>query len=225
LTGPTPPRVGGFDAVVFDLDGTLVDSAPSIFACLHQAFDEVGQPRLPRAVEARLLGPPLHRALLPHLGPEATAAVVQAYRRLYGGGGLDDTVLFPGVRDMLEALAGSGLVLAVGTNKPEPFAVRICRNLSISHYFRVVCGDTMDGARASKVEVLREVDQRLGGGTRAAMVGDRVFDVQAALELGWTSVGVAWGYGDAEELEGAAYVAERPSDLSRCLLYLGSPTA
>lgn len=204
-------------SVVFDLDGTLVDSAPGIFACLHRAFDEVGVPRLSAEVEARLLGPPLHRALPPHVGAAAAAAIVPVYRRLYAGGGLDDADLFPGVRAMLDALAESGTPLAVGTSKPEPFALRICRNLGIEEHFRTICGDTLDGARATKVLVLREVDRRLGGPRRVVMVGDRVFDVRGAAEIGWDPVGVAWGYGDPEELIEASYVAEHPDDLVRHL--------
>src|SRR5256885_48240 len=102
--------------VLFDLDGTLSDSAPGILASLRHAFDTVGLARLDPAVERGLLGPPFYESLPPLVGADAVPAVIAAYRAYYGRQGMYETVPYDGIADVLAGLVAAGVRLAVATS-------------------------------------------------------------------------------------------------------------
>jgi phosphoglycolate phosphatase len=204
------------DTVLLDLDGTLVDSAPGIIGSLRAAFDELGLewPGIGREV----LGPPLYLTLPRFVGEQATPALVAAYRRHYATDGLRASAPFPGIPELLEELAGAGRRLAVATSKAEPYAVEIIRQQGLTGHFATVCGDTLDAARPRKADVISEALRRLGGGTAAVMVGDRVQDVHGARANGMDCLGAGWGYGEPGELDDAVAVYPTPADLAQGLL-------
>ena len=110
--------------VLFDLDGTLSDSAPGILAALRHAFQVTGFPPMSAETELALLGPPFYESLPPLLGgPERLPEVIAAYRAHYGdttgGGGMFNTVAYPGVPELVAQLHAAGHVLAVATSKPD----------------------------------------------------------------------------------------------------------
>ena len=121
--------------VLFDLDGTLSDSAPGILAALRYAFAANGIEPLDAHTERTLLGPPFYESLPPLIGPEKVPAVIAAYRQQYGEGGMFDTKVYDGIADVLEYLHGCGVTLAVATSKPEPYAVPIVEHLELARYF------------------------------------------------------------------------------------------
>jgi phosphoglycolate phosphatase len=203
--------------VLFDLDGTLSDSAPGILAALRHAFAVSDVPALDPQVELSLLGPPFYESLPPLIGEEKVSAVIQAYREQYGAGGLFDASAYDGVPEVLAALRASGVRLAVATSKPEHYAVQIVERLGLADYFETVGGDEFDGSLRTKALVIGKVLQRLGAPdpSTVLMVGDRAHDVVGAQAHGIACVGAAWGYGMPGELAdaGAALICERPRDL------------
>ncbi len=200
------------DTVLFDLDGTLVDSGPSILAALRKAFAEEGVPMLAPELEATLLGPPMYLALPPLIGDEATKRVIPAYRRIFVGEGFVFRAdPYPGIEALLDGLARNWVRLAVATSKPEPTALALLENLGLASRFATICGDTMDAGRPSKGAVVAEALRRLGDSPRTEMVGDRSHDVIGARENGLPCVGAGWGYGSPGELEGAGAVAVMPA--------------
>lgn len=196
------------DLLIFDLDGTLSDSAPGILAALRHAFAVNGVAPLDPVAEQSLLGPPFYTSLPPLIGgPAKLPAVLAAYREHYSGepgASMFDTRAYDGVGDVLAAARAAGRRIAVATSKPEPYAARIVGHLGLSEYFDTVAGDTLDGGRPTKAAVIGAVLERLGADpSDAVMVGDREHDVFGAREHGIPCVGAGWGYGLPGELAAA----------------------
>jgi phosphoglycolate phosphatase len=205
--------------VLLDLDGTLVDSAPGILGSLREAFDEVGVAWPADGIGREVLGPPMYESLPEIIGAAATPAVIRAYRRIYAERGLLSSPPFDGIPDLLAALTGAGLRLAVATSKAEPYARRIVDGHGWTGAFETVCGDTLDAARPSKAAVVAEALARVGTGDPAVMVGDRLHDVVGARAHGLDCLGAGWGYGAPGELAaaGASAVYATPDELAAAL--------
>ncbi|HLM03998.1 MAG TPA: HAD hydrolase-like protein [Blastococcus sp.] len=208
--------------VLFDLDGTLVDSEPGIFASVRSAAAALGLPE-PTAEQLRaMVGPPLQDGFALVLGVpgQDVPRAVAAYRETYAGGALLDVTVHAGIPELLTALADADAVLAVATSKPEPFAVRVLEATGLLRYFASVHGATLDGA-------VRHKDQVVGAALAAhpeardpVLVGDRSHDVVGAAAHGIPCIGAGWGPAPDGELEaaGAAVVAATPSGVVPALL-------
>jgi phosphoglycolate phosphatase len=205
--------------VLFDLDGTLSDSAQGILASLRYAFAANGLPALDAHTERDILGPPFYESLPPLIGGEQNLpAVLDAYRTKYGDGGMFDTRAYDGIRDVLQYLhRDCSIQLAVATSKPEDYAIPIVEHLGLSRFFATIGGDELDGSLRTKALVIGKVLDRLGvdASDAVVMVGDRAHDVLGAREHGIRCVGAGWGYGMPGELEraGADPVCADPADL------------
>jgi len=205
--------------VLFDLDGTLSDSASGILASLRRAFDVNGLAPLSGEQERSLLGPPFQQSLPGMIGPDRVDDVIAAYREFYAAAGMYDTVAYDGIEAMLGELRARGRALAVATSKPEYYAIPIVEHLGLTGYFDTICGDTLDGRRGSKSLVVGEAVRRLADPAPAGvlMVGDRSHDVVGARAHGVGCIGAGWGYGSPGELQdaGALAVFAKPADLRR----------
>jgi phosphoglycolate phosphatase len=204
--------------VLFDLDGTLSDSAPGILSSLRYAFAANGLPALDAHTEQAILGPPFYESLPPLIGgPEKLPDVIAAYRAKYGESGMFDTRAYDGIEDVIAHLHALGIRLAVATSKPEHYAVPIVRHLGFEPYFETVGGDDLEGTLRTKALVIGTVLRRLDVEPSAAvvMVGDRAHDVVGARAHGLRCVGAEWGYGLPGELEnaGADPLCPRPAEL------------
>ncbi|BBG03151.1 MULTISPECIES: HAD hydrolase-like protein [Pseudonocardia] len=210
--------------ILLDLDGTLVDSAPGILGSMRRAIDEAGLEVPESALGTHLLGPPLYRSLPPILGDEGTARVLPLYRRIYGDeGGCLDSTPYPGIEELLRALSGAGVTMALATSKAEPSARKILAHHGWTDLFAEIVGDTRTADRPTKGAVVAEALRRLGGPTGAdepLMVGDRLHDVEGAAEHGLRCVGAGWGYAEPGELEaaGATTVYASADELRTALL-------
>lgn len=208
--------------MLFDLDGTISDSAPGILAALRHAFAEHGLPQLDPVTEQALLGPPFFESLPPLLGgTELLPSVIASYRAYYAEGAMYDTRAYDGVREVLEAARSAGRCLAVATSKPEHYAVPIVERLGLAEFFDTVGGDDLDGNLGTKALVIGTVLARLGNPdpARVLMVGDRAHDVRGARAHGIGCVGAGWGYGLPGELEaaGADPLCAAPGELCAAL--------
>jgi phosphoglycolate phosphatase len=208
--------------VLFDLDGTLSDSAPGIVSALRHAFVINGLTPLDPATERAILGPPFYESLPPLIGgPEKLPAVIAAYRKRYGAGAMFEAQVYDGVADVLTALLASGTRLAVATSKPEHYAVPIVEHLGLAGYFETVGGDELDGSLRTKALVIGKVLARLGqsDASDVIMIGDRSHDVVGAREHGIEAIGVRWGYAMPGELEQArpAHMCTTPADVAAVL--------
>lgn len=207
--------------VLFDLDGTLTDSAPGIVASYRHALNAFGLDAEEEAIRG-WIGPPLMKGLAALGVPdEQIPAAIDTYRRHFSAVGMYDNYLYPGVVDMLAALSSAGITLAVATSKLEHFARTIVDHFEIARYFTVVAGGSRDGTRLYKLDIARYALGCLGSPEpgEVALVGDREDDVGAAVQLGLHAVGVTWGYGSVGELtgHGADYLVDTPADVVELL--------
>ncbi|MDQ1614134.1 MAG: phosphoglycolate phosphatase [Actinomycetota bacterium] len=193
--------------VIFDLDGTLTDSAHGIVSSFRHALGEIGADVPDGDLAARVVGPPMHLTLKAMgLGDRADAAIA-AYRADYTTRGWSMNSVFDGIPALLDDLRTAGVRLAVATSKAEPTARRIIEHFGLDGHFEVVAGASIDGARSSKADVLGHALAQLGPlPERVLMVGDRLHDVEGAAAHGIDTVVVEWGYGagDFDGPEGAA---------------------
>jgi phosphoglycolate phosphatase len=202
-------------AVLFDLDGVLVDSRAAIGGCMNHALVAHGHPRRPEAELHRYIGPPLLGAFAELSGEpvdsSTVAALVAAYRERYAVASLTDSLVAPGIEAVLEAL-GREHTLAVATSKPRRFAVPLLDALGLSRHFAFVAGPEVDAHMEPKAETVRTALAHVGG-PPAVMVGDRSHDIEGARANGIPVVGVTWGIGDAAELAPADAVVDTPEAL------------
>lgn len=211
--------------VLFDLDGTLVDSAPGIHASVRVAVAGLGLPE-PTPVQLRaMVGPPLQEGFALGFGLSGADVdrAVAAYRAHYTAGAMLDAPPYPGIPELLVRLRSDGATLAVATSKPERFAVAILEHAGLLGEFASVHGATLDGAVRHKDQVVAAALARHPAGTAPVLVGDRAQDVLGAAAHGLPCIGAGWGAGEDGEMEGAgaALIAATPADVVRALEKLG----
>jgi len=223
-----------FKYALFDLDGTLSESAPGIVKCVQYALHKVGieEPDLTR-LEA-FVGPPLNVEFkeMYDLDPETIEKAVDYFRERYAVDGIFDCNVYDGIPEMLKKCRESGMTLAVASNKPEPYVRQILEHFGIVQEFEVICGSRMEDERASAgndakaiivkraLQGLLPQEEQSGRKELCAMVGDRRYDIEGALANGVAAVGVTFGYGTEQELleAGADRIAHTPEQLAEILL-------
>jgi len=188
--------------VIFDLDGTLTDSALGIVASFRHALTHIGAAIPDGDLAAMIVGPPMdetfHAMELDGRADEAFAA----FRAEYGARGWAMNSLFDGIAPLLSDLQAAGVRLAVATSKLEPTARRILAHFELDQHFEVIAGASPDGARKSKTAVLGHALEQLQPlPERVVMVGDRSHDVDGAAAHGIDTLVVGWGYGGADFAE------------------------
>ncbi len=212
-------------AILFDLDGVLVDSRVPITRCLNHGLEANGlRPEPPESLY-RYIGPPLadaYTVILQAQGApqELVGACVAAYRERYRTASLEETELVPGMAAVVAGLA-QRMPVAVATSKPTDFAIPILETLGLATHFRAVVGPCVEARSEPKSETVARALEALGDcGSRpaqVAMVGDRHHDVDAGRAHGLLTVGVAWGIGSEAELReaGADHFVTQPDDLTK----------
>ncbi len=198
-----------FDIVLFDLDGTLVDSSLDLCPALNHALVMEGRPALAPAQVRQLIGggatAMLERGLNVTGGPvseERFAELNDALLKHYWAHIADNTVPFDGVLGALDELAERGVKLAVCTNKSEGPTMQLLGELDLTRRFASIYGgDSLGRERAKpKPDMLLGAIRDCGGGS-AVMVGDSTFDVKAARNAGIPAVAYRYGYHDVPVAE------------------------
>jgi len=222
-------------AVLFDLDGVLVDSRGPIAGSINHALTANGlEPAPLDELHGRIGDPlgPIFEALLGARGAERelVGRCIDGYRERYRVASVEEAHAFDGISPLLEDLARR-IPIALVTSKPIEFARPILEHLDLAQHFGALCGPPLartDGEPKSHIaeRALAELGLATsshGAPPIAAMVGDRHHDVRAGRELGLATVGVLWGIGSEAELReaGAQYLVETPRQLSRLLEQAG----
>jgi phosphoglycolate phosphatase len=218
--------------VVFDLDGTLVDTAPDLVATLNVVFAQEGLPAVPFERARSLIGGGARRMIERGLQAEGRAASAPEIDRLFGefthyysAHIADHSRPFPQVEAALEALAADGARLAVCTNKLEWLSVKLLDTLKLSHRFRAVCGQDTFGVQKPNPEIVWKTILRAGGEPeRAIMVGDSANDIDAARAAGVPVVAVDFGYTEVPVAQlGPDRVISRFAQLPSAIRDLAAP--
>lgn len=203
------------DALLFDLDGTLLDSALDVALSAAHARAAVGLPPRPVSEIRGFIGEGAQRLIERTLGPEHAEQVpraLAAWTEHYAAHMLDHTRVYPGVAEAAAALTGAR---AVVTNKPGPSARRLIEALGLAALFPVVVGGGDTPGRKPDAAPVRAALERLPPCERAVLVGDSAVDARTAVAAGIPFVGVLWGLGTREEMEsaGARRFVERAEEL------------
>jgi phosphoglycolate phosphatase len=208
--------------VIFDLDGTLADSARGIVSSFCYALRQVGATVPDGDLALRIVGPPMHHTLASLGLGEYTDAAIAAYRADYSARGWTSSRVFDGIEPLLADLRAAGVRLAVATSKAEPTAQRMLAHVGIAEHFEVVAGASVDGSRSSKADVLAHALAQLQPlPERVVMVGDRWHDVEGAAAHGIDTVIVDWGYGRADFTGDRAAAVTRVATVSELRRVLG----
>lgn len=208
-----------YDTILFDLDGTLVDTGLGITNSVMYALEKFGIEVTDRASLYKFIGPPLHKSFENFCGftPEKAMQAVEFYREYYKDKGIFEVEMYAGLETTLEKLYNAGKTLLVTTSKPEVFAKKILEHLGIEKYFKVIAGSNLDGTRTVKAEVISYALEQcnITDLSTVIIVGDREYDIIGANEIGIDSMGVLFGYGSEDELKnaGATYLAKSTADI------------
>lgn len=198
--------------IYFDLDGTLVNPAPGITRSIRYALGRLGFP-VPAAKDLESwIGPPLRSSFATHVGEDLADEAVTRYRERYAKTGIRECSVYPGIVDALAELSTDGFELAVATSKPHVYAREVLEIIGLIDRFGEVWGPELDGSYSDKAELVALAESH--SEERAiALVGDRLFDFNAARANRIAAIGVAWGFGDETELREADARVASPQEI------------
>lgn len=199
-----------YDLLVFDLDGTLVDSAADISASLNRTLARLGRERIPHERVLASIGSGV-RKLIERTTTPPFEPVMEAFLEHYAEHLLDETALFPGVAETLPKLRGRKIVLS---NKPAAMSRKVVEGLGIARFFEAVYGGDSFPVRKPDPECWRLAT---AGASRAVMIGDSGTDVQTAKNAGARAIMVTYGYFKPGELDAADHRIDRFAQLLELL--------
>jgi len=204
-----PRMTTDFRLVVFDVDGTLVDSLSAIRAAMAGAASGAGLAEPPAEQVRQVIGLPLIVAIA-RIFPEESSAVherlAQGYKESFWaltGSGTADDVLFPGIIDCLDQLDAAGYLLGIATGKGRHGLDTVLERHSLAGRFVTLQTADLGAGKPSPDMLLRAMSEAGTGPMQTLMVGDTTYDMEMAVAAGARAIGVAWGYHDAADLHSA----------------------
>ncbi|WP_423921127.1 HAD hydrolase-like protein [Frigoribacterium sp. 2-23] len=220
----TPP----FTAVLYDLDGTITDSAPGITASLAHTIARLGLPVPSPAELLAWVGPPLQDSFETFLAAQPDPAQIErlgeamtTYRADYWEKGALDNAVYPGMAELMRAVHEAGIPTSTATSKPETPATKILDAFDLTQYLDVITGASDDEVRSAKADVVAEALRRLEARgvdlSRPVLIGDRHHDIEGAAVHGVPTIAVTWGYGSPAERVGAIAVVDDTTELASLL--------
>lgn len=212
-----------FKSVIFDFDGTLIDSSPSILECFARVLEEAGlQPLVP--LDKSLIGPPLCQTLKNLTGlpdGDALEGLAANFRKIYDMAGYRATRVYPGVEDLLSKLDAHEIPMAIATNKRLTPTLKILDHLGWKKYFQLAATlDTPGTPHDNKASLIRSVLDDMGGdASKSLYLGDKWEDGEAAAANGMRFIAAGWGYGNwgKAKLPLGWYLIQSPHELAEQL--------
>lgn len=203
--------------ILFDLDGTIIDSSQGIFASLNYAMKEMNRNPLDEKTLKSFIGPPLVESFAKtSMTEEEAKEAVDHYRTLYKKEGMYQVRPYADIEEVLTQLA-ERYELFLATSKPEFFAVKIIHHLGFAEFFEGIYGADLDGIRSEKRAVIHDTlkAEKVEELSTVVMIGDRAHDIVGAKENNIDNIGVLYGFGDKKELmnAGAQKIVAKPRDL------------
>jgi len=212
-----------FDTVLFDLDGTIIDSAPGIVQSIAHTLRAMDRPVPPMKELLHWVGPPLPQSFESRGGiePDRVDEAVSIYREQYLNVGAYDAKIFDGMGAILRDLRAEGRHLAIATSKPTTPAALMLEHFTLVPYFSVVAASSDNENRGDKHLIIDDALTGLAnlgiGPSRVLMVGDRIHDIEGARQHGIPCAIVRWGYGTSDEWAHAEHQIDTPRQLRTLL--------
>ena len=204
--------------IIFDLDGTLLDTSIGIFECIRYAADKLGYPPLTDEQLHTFIGPPLKVSFMRWYGCDEAEGerLTAAYREHYREGALFHARPYDGIHDLCARLKQEGYILAVATSKPQIYSEKILEHFGFD--FQLIHGDDLAGS-LSKADLIRLCVEE-SGADRCLMVGDTEHDAKGARDAGVPFLAVSYGFGNRELMDRYPRIgiADEPMDV---LSYIG----
>ncbi len=204
-----------YDYVIFDFDGTVVDTGEGIFKSLIYSFEQMNHP-IPDLKDMRkFIGPPIYYSYTQFYGiSEAEVGeYIKKYRERYAVKGIFECHIYDGMAELLDCLRENNVKVGVASSKPEHLIYKVCDHLGITDKFDAIVGVSLDDSKHStKTHLVLSAMEKLGAEEKekVLMVGDRYFDIDGAAGAGVDSCAVLWGYGNEAEFKehNAVYIAD-----------------
>ena len=212
-----------YSTVLFDLDGTLIDTSEGVIGSAFYALASLGYPRGEFRDYLPFLGPPLSYGFGVVCGVKESdiPRAIELFRGRYiGEEWYLRSAVYPGIPDLLADLRRAGYRVAVTTSKVQEAAEKVLKRLGLSDFFDLIVGSSDDPGRATKEGVLRTALGFLGvSPSDALLVGDRIFDAEGARAAGVDCIAALWGFGAREEFEPYPVVgyADKPAEVATLL--------
>lgn len=213
-----------FDYVIFDFDGTVVDTGEGILRSLQYSFEQMGREVPDMSDLKKFIGPPVYYSFTHFYGvsDEDVSEYIRKYRERYKREGIYESKLYDGMKDLLLELKSRGVKLGIASSKPEHLIYSVADFLEITNMFDAIVGVKVDDSNhSSKAGLVLEAMKKLGAEKKekVMMVGDRCFDIDGASGAGVVSCGALWGYGNKDEFveHHADFIAEKPSDILKMM--------
>ncbi len=209
-----------YDYVIFDFDGTVVDTGEGILKSLQYSFEQMGH-KVPELSDLKkFIGPPIHYSYTHYYGisEEEVGDYIKKYRERYWVEGIYECELYEGFLDMILALKEKGIKIGIASSKPERLIYAVADFLKITDLFDAIVGVKIDDSNHSSKKGLVLESMKILGATekeKVLMVGDRLYDIDGAKGAGVASCGVLWGYGSEEEFKehNSTYIIAKPEEI------------
>lgn len=200
--------------VIFDLDGTLLDTSPGIFNSVRYAERELGLVPVREDELKKFLGPPpkeMYKKIY-GLDEETASAAVKKHREYGGTTAIFEARVYDGIRTLLKKLRQEGYLLGVATLKRQDIAEKILTNFDLVHFFDIVVG--MDERESyTKCMTIRKAMQSVQA-KEAVVIGDSLYDFEGAQEAGVEFIGVLYGFFFKEGEEYPFKCVSRPEEVA-----------
>ncbi|MCQ2462477.1 MAG: HAD-IA family hydrolase [Clostridia bacterium] len=214
-----------YKLIVFDFDGTVVDTGDGIIKSLVYALKKHSVPVPDEKFLRRFIGPPIYDSFINDYGAtqENVHDFIKSYRERYFVKGIYECEVYEGVIHMLEEIKKAGCLIGIASSKPEKLIYDVMNYTGITPLFDAICGVDLDESKKkSKAELIMLCAEKLGveDAKEILMVGDRFYDIDGAKKAGADSAGMLYGYGSREEFEEhkADYIFSSAAQLEAFLL-------
>lgn len=192
-----------YNTVIFDFDGTLFDTGEGITECVSIALDELGYPPLSQTDLETFIGPSLYDSFKNKCGIEGEDAekAILTFRKHYHADGIYKSHLYDGILELLKELKSNNIKTAIASSKPQVMIEKLVDKYNLSPFFDNIIG--ADGAEKSSKKagyILGNIDYLNADKLSCIMIGDRIFDINAAKDAGIDSAYVLYGYGFYDEM-------------------------
>ncbi len=214
-----------YDYVIFDFDGTVVDTGEGILKSLQYSFKEMGR-EIPNLDDLKkFIGPPIHYSYTTYYGvsEEEVGLYIKKYRERYRAKGIYECELYKGFPEVLDTLHKNGVKVGIASSKPESLIYDVADYLGVTEKFDAIVGVQIDDSNhSSKTGLVLNSMKKLNveDKSKVLMVGDRCYDIDGAAGAEVDSCGVLWGYGSKDEFEAhnATYVVSDTEELLNLVL-------